>query len=123
MTITYSSIALKDDKEFISAAKKALGSEFDLVVDDARKAMERAFHECDNPLHKNNAARKAANLVILDAMKQFGVTSWRELKRERSVKQVNYQAKPPTPERKKKWEGKSIDQMIDENLAKRKSAK
>lgn len=119
--ITYSSIALKDDKEFIKAAKKILRGEFDLVINDARKAMERAHSECTNDLHKINSARRAANLVILDAIKQFGVTNWRELDQDKPIRQVNYEAKPPTPERKKKWEGKSILDMADENLAKRKS--
>jgi hypothetical protein len=118
--ITYNSVALKDDQLFIGVAKRALRGEFELVVHDARGAFQQAYSNEPNPLRKVNAARRAANLVILAALKGYGITNWREIVNKepparRKVVQTSDSGVSPRP---KRWEGKTINQMIDENLAK-----
>jgi hypothetical protein len=122
-SIRYADICLKEDNEFIKAAKRILGGDFDLVMNDASKAMKRAYFETECELKKVNAARQAANLVILKAMTDFGITNWREFlannKQMSDYKKhvPNEPINPPSYAPKKGgWTGKSIEQMMDENL-------
>ena len=122
--ITYSSIALKDDKIFMSIARKVLRSDFDMVVDDASSAFQSAYHSESNSLHKANAARRAANLVILGALKEYGVTNWRELTdNNKQPPSKRVPVKPVTNSgvklKGKKWDGASILEMAEANKLKR----
>lgn len=116
--ISYSSIANKDDKAFLSVAKRVLRQDYDLAISDAREAFQVAYREESNKLHKVNAARRAANLVILDCLKQYGVTNWRKIDEKEEVKKAYKPDGPvalPVSNRKKKWEGPSIIQMAEQN--------
>lgn len=124
--ITYKEISLKDDEDFIKVARNVLRNEFSDVIDDARDAMISTYNSEPNDLHKNNAARKAANLVILSALKEFGVTNWRELIKVRTVdlqrvkSQVNTDPSNPTGVNVKgRYTGKSILEMADERKGKK----
>ncbi len=123
--ITYKSICNKDDKAFLKVARKVLRSDFDLAVDDARKAFQVACASESNPLHRVNAARKAANLEILKHLTEYGVTNWRELLDEKNQKAhskvrqtpgVNTASPGKTASGVKKtgsWKGKSILDMSE----------
>lgn len=104
--ITYNSMATKDDKLFLAHAKRVLRGDFNFVMDDARKAFQS---------HKQQSkAKQAANLVILAALKEIGEEHWRKPKEQVERRPIDYDAKPPTRQGGKKWEGKSILQMMDE---------
>lgn len=118
--ITYGQIALKDDKIFLGVARKVLRAEFDLVVDDARQAMQKAYSEESCNLKRINSARRAANLVILAALGEYGITNWRELGDKQPVKRT---VKPVTDSgvtvKASKYTGKSILEMADERSNKK----
>lgn len=123
--ITYKEIALKDDEDFIRVARKVLRDEFAITIDDAKEAMIKEYNSEPNDLHKNNAARKAANLVILSALKDFGVTNWRELIKVRTVDLHRIKSKvyidtnnPTGVNVKGRYTGKSILEMADEKKRK-----
>lgn len=120
--ITYSSIALKDDKAFINIAKQVLRGGFDLAISDASEAFQSAYSSEPNKLKRVNAARRAANLVILEALKEFGVTNWRELikdKNARPQRKVQNVTDSGVKPRAKKWEGLSIIEMAEKSKGKK----
>lgn len=75
---SYSEIATKEDKAMFKAAKVILRGGFDDVVKEAKQAFESAYSSCNSDLKRNNAARRAANQVILAAMRKKGVSNWKE---------------------------------------------
>lgn len=109
MKPTYSSLLTKEDKQFLAHAKKVLGFDYQMVMQDAQEAYET--HS------RASIAKREANLVILSALKQIGQEHWRESKEEKPVERI--QPQPATlPQRNgsKKWTGKSILEMADEKL-------
>lgn len=118
--LTYNSIASKDDKKYLTVAKRVLGQSFMEVSKDAEIAFHEAADAEPNELKKPNAARRAANLVYLAAMKECGVTNWREWQDNhkttqdyKAMSRPEYNA-PATPARKKHWTGKSIVEVGDQ---------
>ena len=123
--ITYNSVALKDDKLFVNVARKVLGSMFDGCIAEAREAFQSAYNNESNELHRVNAARRAANLVILKSMMDYGVTNWREFvnsdkKPKRKVIDTHDSGVKP---RAKKWNGPSILDMASESISKHRQNK
>lgn len=108
--ITYQSLKTKDDDLFLAHAKRVLGSDYSYVMDCARKA----FQSHSRP----SKAKRAANLVILNALKEIGEEHWRKPKEEcePQVKRIEIkpQALPPRKQGSKKWNGPSILDMADE---------
>lgn len=104
--MTYNEMATKDDKAFLAHAKRVLRGDYNFVMDDARKA----FQSHSQP----SKAKQAANLVILAALKEIGEEHWRKPKEQVERRPLNQNAMPPQRESKKKWEGKSILEMMDE---------
>lgn len=105
----------KDDKAFIAHAKKALGFDFNRVMDEAREEYQK--HS------RPSIAKRAANLVILSALKEIGEQKWRpdkeEKEEEKPERKIKVEPQPlPNKPKERKWTGKTIDQMINENLSK-----
>lgn len=107
--ITYSSLKTKDDEMFLAHAKRALGPDYNYVMDCAREA----FQSISRP----SEAKRAANLVILQALKEIGEEHWRVPKDgsnppEKRI-EIKPQAVPPRKSGAKKWDGPSILDMAD----------
>lgn len=68
---TYRNSMDKEDRAFIQAARVVLGQDFKRVMGEAAKAFNQS-----NPFA---AAKRNANKVILNAMKDKGVTNWRQV--------------------------------------------
>lgn len=106
---TYASLATKDDKIFLSHARKVLGEmEYQLVIDDARKAFQAHA--------RPSKAKQAANLVVLNALKEIGEEHWRPNKesqeKPKSARTIDKNALPQKP-KERKWKGPSILEMAD----------
>lgn len=112
---TYQQLKTKDDDLFLAHAKRVLGVDYSYVMDCARQAFQS--------IRRPSEAKRAANLVILDALKDIGEEHWRKPKEgnEPPVKRIEVtpQAVPPRKEGAKKWDGPSILDMAD---AKKKGA-
>ena len=107
--ITYQSLRTKDDDLFLAHAKRALGGDFNYVMECARDA----FQKCSRP----SEAKRAANLVILQALKDIDEHHWRKEKQPEDKAprvQVKPGALPPRKQSEKKWTGKSILEMADD---------
>ena len=67
--ITYNSIADRDDKAFISKARRALGrSKFDSLIPEVRAAFKLAYDNEPNKNKKPSVAKRAANMVYTSAI-------------------------------------------------------
>lgn len=75
--ITYKSVADASDRKFHCVAKRVLRDEYNYYAELARKAFHEAYRSAQ-PNKKVNDARRAANLVILAAMREYGITNWRD---------------------------------------------
>ncbi len=113
--ILYKSIMTKDDTAFINHAKKHLGG-----------AYESVWHETMNEYRKHSRpsiAKRAANLVILSALKEVGEQKWRpdkeEKEEEKPERKIKVEPQPlPNKPKERKWTGKSIIEMAEEKLNK-----
>jgi len=103
----------KDDKQFLEHARKSLGMDYDYVIDEARKVYQS--HQ------RPSIAKREANLVVLNALKEIGEEHWRpdkEKKDDAPRIEVKPSALPPSKQGERKWKGKSILEMADEKLKK-----
>lgn len=67
--ITYNEIATREDKHFISSARRTLGKrKFESLIPRARSAFREAYINEPNENKKENVARRAANLVYTKAI-------------------------------------------------------
>lgn len=101
----------KDDKAFIAHAKKALGFDFNRVMDEARNEYQK--HS------RPSIAKCAANLVILSALKEIGEQKWRPDKErkeeENPERKIKVEPQPlPNKPKERKWTGPSILDMADQ---------
>jgi hypothetical protein len=114
--ISYKDSQTKDDKLFIAHAKRVLGSDWGYVISMAADAY--------NSHTRPSVAKREANLVILNALKEIGEQNWRQPKEEREepVKRIEIkpQALPPRKEGAKKWTGESILERADRERKERK---
>ena len=112
---TYQQLKTKDDDLFLAHAKRVLGSDYSYVMDCARQAFQSIMRPSE--------AKRAANLVILDALKEIGEEHWRKPKEANDPPakriEITPQAVPPRKASAKKWDGPSILDMAD---AKKKGA-
>lgn len=77
--ITYRSLMTKDDKDFMRACRRVMGAiEYDIVIHDSADAYKTAYDQ-SNGTRAAGIAKRAANQVMLEALKQFGVTDWRNI--------------------------------------------
>ena len=76
--ISYSRIASKDDKKFRRIARKVLGNDYGAAVDEANEAFVKAYR-CGTENKRVNDARRAANLVVLRWLRDYGVTNWQSI--------------------------------------------
>jgi len=68
--ISYRSIANRDDKKFHQRCRKELGAYlYKQIVSSASLAFQEAYKNEPNEIKKENAARRAANLVYYHALK------------------------------------------------------
>ena len=113
---TYQQLKTKDDDLFLAHAKRVLGSDYSYVMDCARQAFQS--------IRRPSEAKRAANMVILDALKDVGEEHWRKPKEgnEPPAKRIEItpQAVPPRKEGDKKWTGESILERADRERAERK---
>ncbi|QGZ13260.1 hypothetical protein PP410_gp43 [Vibrio phage NF] len=68
-------------------------------------------------------AKRAANLVILSALKEIGEQKWRpdkeEKEEEKPERKIKVEPQPlPNKPKERKWTGKSILEMADERKGK-----
>lgn len=107
--ITYQSLKTKDDDLFLAHAKRVLGGDYSYVMDCARNA----FQSQSRP----SKAKRAANLVILNSLKEIGEEHWRKPKEESGPQakriEIKPQSLPPRKQSSKKWDGPSILDMAD----------
>lgn len=101
----------KDDKAFIAHAKKALGFDFNRVMDEAREEYQK--HS------RPSIAKRAANLVILSALKEIGEQKWRPDKEQKeddkAERKIKVEPQPlPNKPKERKWMGPSILDMADQ---------
>lgn len=101
----------KDDKLFLAHAKKHLRGDYHFVMQEAKEA----YQSHSRP----SLAKRAANLVILAALKEIGQEHWRPSKGDEEEKRKAKKV-PVTPvsdsgvkPRSKKWDGDSILDMAD----------
>lgn len=64
---------------------------------------------------RESHAKRAANIIILTALKEIGQEHWRQGKEEKEKPKINPQQEATLPKResKKKWDGPSILDMAD----------
>ena len=121
----------KDDKDqslFKKACEKILGRDwFQAVSAEARDAYKKATSLSDCDVKKANMGIRAGNLVLLEAIREAGVTNWRQFMDEQNVngfdrKQYQTTPQPVKPQTKTpKRDGSALDKMISEQIEKRKS--
>ena len=76
--ITYHEIASRDDKKFHRIARKVLGNDYGAAVDEANEAFIKAY-KAGTENKRVNDARRAANLVVLRWLRDYGVTNWQSI--------------------------------------------
>jgi hypothetical protein len=115
--ISYKDSQTKDDKLFLAHARRVLGGDWDYVMSLAADAY--------NSQTRPSVAKREANLVILNALKEIGEQNWRKPKEEREEPvariEIKPQALPPRKESAKKWTGESILERADRERAERKA--
>ena len=120
--VTYDAIATKDDKQFKRACfyhiPKWLRRE---VADDCKEAFAEAYAAelCD--IKKPNAAKRAANLVMMKAAREHGMTDWREWQKLKTSEQPvkrGYAASPYVKPVKQNYHGPSILEMAEQQRKK-----
>ena len=74
----YRDITTRDDALYHKAAKAILGSDYAMVAGDASDAFQRAIRCESCAIKRANVGRRAANLVVLRAIQERGVTNWRQ---------------------------------------------
>lgn len=67
----------KDQELFKKACRQILGHQFDEYYQHAKATYKRVKAQSDD-FKQDNKALKAANLVLLDAIKSAGVPNWRQ---------------------------------------------
>lgn len=73
----------KDDQDaFEGIAQKVLGDSYAGYEAQAKSEASQAFHSCRDKLKRGNTSRIAFNRVIAGAMREAGVSSWREYMRQ-----------------------------------------
>lgn len=114
--ISYKDSQTKDDKLFLAHARRVLGNDWGYVMSLAADAY--------NSQIRPSVAKREANLVILNSLKEIGEEHWRKPKEEREepVKRIEIkpQALPPRKEGAKKWTGESILERADRERKERK---
>ncbi len=76
--ITYNKIASREDKKFMRVARKVLKGDFVVAVDEASEAFQKAY-AVGTVSRRVNDARRAANLIVLRWMREFGISNWKDL--------------------------------------------
>lgn len=100
---TYRENLTKDDDLFLKHARRVLRGEFDLVMQDAAEAFKKHSRPSE--------AKRAANLLILSALKDIGEEHWRKPKEEKADRIEVKPAALPQKKRNLKWKGPTILEM------------
>ena len=67
--ITYNDIATREDRTFLSNARRSLGKrKFESLIPKVKLAFREAYNNETNVNKKENVARRAANMVYTKAM-------------------------------------------------------
>lgn len=121
----------KEDKDqllFKRACEKILGKDwFQAASMEAREAYKKAVSLGDCDVKKANLGIRAGNLVLLEAIREAGITNWRGFMSEDKVQRFDRKQYQPPPQPVKpqtkppKRDGSALDKMINEQIEKRKS--
>ena len=76
--IFYKQIANRDDLKFNRVARKVLGAEYGNCCYEAEAAFIEGY-QSGTVTTRENCARRAANLVILRWLRDFGISNWQDL--------------------------------------------
>jgi len=76
--ITYREIASKEDRNFHRVARKVIGSEYTVAIDEANDAFTKGY-QSGTLNTRDNDARRAANLVILKWLRDYGISNWKDI--------------------------------------------
>lgn len=105
----------KDQKLFVTACKKILRHEYAMYRQDAMEARQQAMNDEPCELKKENKGKQAGNLVLLEAIREFGITNWRAYMEgnQQPIKPSGSGIKPRMQSPKNPNPGK-LEAMLDE---------
>lgn len=70
MMIKYNDIATREDRTFLSGARRSLGNrKFESLIPKVKIAFREAYNNEPNENKKANVARRAANMIYTKAIK------------------------------------------------------
>ena len=129
--MTYNRVATKDDQAFMNACRRLMPGDYEAARAEADEAFKLAGTNTEKRAKKINAARRAANLVMLDWLRANGITNWRDSEdeqparnpeRTRGVERARTMPKPDVGYKPRKPNGgsggKRLDQMMAEAVEK-----
>jgi len=116
--ITYDEVATNEDRRFKRACfahiPKWLREE---VVEQCKEAFQAAYANETCQIKRDNAAKRAANFIMLKVATEYGMTNWREWhqqkQRELPVK-IGHANSPYLKPRTSNYQGPSILEMAEQ---------
>lgn len=76
--ISYSQVASKEDRKFHRIARRVIGNDYGAACAESSEAFVDGY-KSGTETTRVNLGRRAANLVILKWMSDYGVTNWQDL--------------------------------------------
>ena len=114
--ISYHQIASKDDKKFHRIARKVLGNDYGAATDEANEAFIKAY-KAGTENKRVNDARRAANLIVLRWLRDYGVINWQSIDEPQiKRKPVKYAADGFVSDKVKERKFKSGDGLWSKKL-------
>ncbi|WPH64004.1 hypothetical protein vBVpP1_01 [Vibrio phage vB_VpP_1] len=124
--MTYDRVATKDDTAFMNACRHLMPMDYEVARAEADEAFKLAGTKTEKKMKKINAARRAANLVMLKWLKENGITDWRhrddeqparDTERTRGVERARTMPKPDVGYKPRKPSGRSGGSRLDQMMA------
>ena len=118
LPISYDSIATKDDRLFkrVCFAYIPKWRRPELVL-ECREKFAEAYHREPCDIKKPNAARRAANYLMLKEAVEYGMTNWREWQTRRQPESPvisGYASSPYMKPKQHNYTGPSILELADQ---------
>ena len=105
----------KDQKLFVAACKKILRHEYQSYRQEAMQARQEAMDAEPCELKRENKGKQAGNLVLLNAIKEFGITNWRKFMEDGAqVPERVATGEKVAPNKSKGTATGMLDKMLDE---------
>lgn len=73
--ITYNSIKTREDSKFHRVARRVLGSDYGAACEESSEVFKSSY-DPSLGVRSGNVAKRAANLVILRWLREWGVADW-----------------------------------------------